>query len=495
MNRLWLYTLVFSTNTLILVFEITGARLLAPYLGTSVGVWAGILAVVLGGMAIGYHLGGRFGDHNASRGRIAGVLLVAGLLTLLAWSVRDFVPMMVASLQMRVTLGAVLVAIPLFLPTTILLAAISPLVAKNLLLRLDTSARVVGELSAVGTAGSILGAVITGLFLVPMFGVSIILLGVAVLILVLAGITFFSAFKKQAATVLSVAALAFFLNSIPTFADTLIADVSTPYNRIFVGKISETGRAVVVSTSPFGWQCGMFIEEDGTVREDELVFTYHVGQAAVIDQAFPSGPERVLFLGGCIESFPRYLLRTYPETEGISLEIDPGMTEVARKYFDFDEANFPNLTIVHEDARVFINQDQEPYDLILLDAWGATGKPSHHLTSQEMFERMSAVLAKDGMVIVNVIGPYEGDAAHLVASIVKTAKSVFPYLSLYTYTDEPARLQNMVMVLSHTREFPETIETDEITLRKVVPGVEGIILTDDYAPIDGFVRWDALVEE
>jgi len=492
MNRLLLYALVFCTNALILVFEITGGRLLAPYLGTSVGVWAGLIAVVLTGMAIGYYFGGRYADQDASKKRIAGVLILAGVATLLAWSVRDLIPMLVASLQMRVTLGALIVGIPLFMPATILLAAVSPMVAKNLLLRLDDSAKVVGELSAVGTVGSIVGAVGTGLYLIPTFGVSAILLGVAVSILILASVLFFSAVRAQAGMMFGIAVLAFFLNAVPTFADTLIADVSTPYNRIFVGKISEEGRAVVVSTSPFGWQCGMFIEPDGTVREEELVFTYHTGQAAVINLAFPDGPPRALFLGGCIESFPRYLLRTYPETVGTSVEIDPGMTEVANKYFDFREEDFPNLTLVYEDARTFINRHEQSYDMILLDAWGATGKPSAHLASKEMYEQMSAALTEDGIAIVNVIGTYDNHTSYLVASTLKTARGVFPNVALYAYTDEPSRMQNMVMVLSHSRVFPETIETDEIILRQVEPGTSGIILTDDYAPTDGFTQWKEL---
>jgi LytS/YehU family sensor histidine kinase len=57
MNRYAFYALSFLTNATILVFEITGGRLLAPYIGNSVGVWAGLIAVILGGMAIGYHFG------------------------------------------------------------------------------------------------------------------------------------------------------------------------------------------------------------------------------------------------------------------------------------------------------------------------------------------------------------------------------------------------------------------------------------------------------
>ncbi|MEK9177235.1 MAG: fused MFS/spermidine synthase, partial [Patescibacteria group bacterium] len=87
-----LYFLSFVTNAAILVLEIAGGRLLAPYIGTSVGVWAGLIAVILGGMALGYRVGGHLGDRDASQKRIGLVITVAGMAALISWGMRDFIP-------------------------------------------------------------------------------------------------------------------------------------------------------------------------------------------------------------------------------------------------------------------------------------------------------------------------------------------------------------------------------------------------------------------
>lgn len=494
MGKTGLYALSFFTNATILVFEIAGGRLLAPYLGTSVGVWAGLIAVVLGGMAVGYHFGGRFADKDSSKKRIAVTLFAAGCAALLAWSLRDLIPTWIAGMEMRVTISALIVSTLLFLPTVILLAALSPMIVKNLLKRIEDSAKVVGELNAVGTVGSIVGAIGTGLWLIPHFDGSTILLVVAAFLLLGACTLSLDAIKKFFPVFLIVSTFAFFLNGMPTRTDTLIADITTPYNRIFVGKISEHGRAVVVSNSPYGWQCGMFIEPDGTVQEKELVFSYHEAQAAFISEMFPEGPSRALFLGGCIESFPRYFLRVYPEAKADSVEIDPGMTDVARKYFDFDESAFPTLTIHYEDARMFVNREHQPYDLILLDAWGSSGKPSFHLASKEMFEGMHRSLAEKGIVVVNVIGTYGSQTSYLTASYVKTARSVFPYVALYEFTERPEDIQNMVMVMSKSADFPDSFKSENLHIKKVEPASRGIVLTDDYAPIEGFTDWKRLTD-
>jgi predicted membrane-bound spermidine synthase len=55
--------------------ELIGAKLAAPFYGTSLYVWATIFAVTLGGLALGYLLGGYFSDKNPSVAFLRKVLL------------------------------------------------------------------------------------------------------------------------------------------------------------------------------------------------------------------------------------------------------------------------------------------------------------------------------------------------------------------------------------------------------------------------------------
>lgn len=488
MDRPAFYLVSFLTNAAILVFEITGGRLLAPYLGTSVGVWAGLIAVVLGGMALGYHYGGRLGDRDASRERISLVLFLAGLAALLAWSLRDVLPTWMVSEHVSVVLGAVVVGALLFMPTVILLAAVSPLLAKNLIQSLKDSAKVVGELNAVGTVGSIAGALATGLLLIPSFGIDTILLGIAIVILLLAYSVSGKNYLKRSGILAGVIVCALFFNTLPTTAGSVVADISTAYNRIFITNENFNGATRALWTSPFGIQCQMYVDDYGNVDETRLVEDYLKAHDVVIADAFPQGPTRALFLGGCIESFPRYLLHTYPETVADVVEIDPGMVNVAEEYFGFDPSHFPTLSNIVDDARTFVNKDHGPYDLIYLDAFGSAGRVPFQLMTEEMFERVAANLSEDGMLIVNTHGSYEGGGALYPSVYVKTARTAFPHAELYQFTGEPQVSQNLILIASKARTLPETFTSSarpEVIVRRAPTRNDVITLTDNYAPVEG----------
>jgi hypothetical protein len=48
-----------------MVLELAGARVLAPFFGTSVYIWSSLIGVILGSMSIGYYLGGKLADKGA----------------------------------------------------------------------------------------------------------------------------------------------------------------------------------------------------------------------------------------------------------------------------------------------------------------------------------------------------------------------------------------------------------------------------------------------
>lgn len=489
-DRILLYAVSFLTNAAILIFEIAGGRLLAPYLGTSVEVWAGLISVVLGGMALGYHLGGKIGDTEASKKTIVHFLFGAGLAALFAWSVRDLVPTAFALLPLPLTLNAILVCIVLFMPTVFLLAIVSPLIAKNLLTGLDTSARVVGTLNAVGTVGSIIGAILTGLVLVPLFGVDWIVLSVSILLFVLALAVGGAEFFKRIFLLFLVVGMAVFLNGMPTRSDFALADVSTSYNRILIEEYGTSEqRFQAMSTDPFGTQCSMRILEDGTMDESTLVFRYLRGFESVTEHFFPDAPpERALFLGGCNYSFPRSFLLKYPSTQARVVEIDPGMTKAAQDFFSFNPAHFPTLSITHEDARIYLNKHTGYNDIIFMDAFGSASNIPAHLTTRQMFERLRANLSENGVLTVNAISAVSGERAELTQALLATMRSVFQNVEVYAFPEPADEKQNLI-ILASNRELPSTIRGDlGETLVRADVVQSTLILSDTYAPVEYLTR-------
>jgi hypothetical protein len=56
------YILAFLVGAIIMVLEVLGFRLLAPYFGCSVYVSGSLIGVVLVALAMGYYVGGRIAD-------------------------------------------------------------------------------------------------------------------------------------------------------------------------------------------------------------------------------------------------------------------------------------------------------------------------------------------------------------------------------------------------------------------------------------------------
>jgi spermidine synthase len=250
-----------------------------------------------------------------------------------------------------------------------------------------------------------------------------------------------------------------------------------------------------MADSPWGVQCAMRVDDNNSADETDVSFSYLFAYDLVVRKFFSEHIGRALFLGGCVEVFPRFILKHHPDTIADSIEIDPGVTEIARKYFGFRDENFPTLTIHHEDARTFINETHEPYNLIMLDVWDPSGRPVFYMTSREAFKRVASALAPNGIVIMHINGIPSNKESYMTASTLKTARSVFKHARLYQFKNEPDTLQNLIIVLSNDQELPDMF-SDQVypkSLSAIESKAPGIIFTDNFAPVDGFTDWKKLL--
>ena len=90
--RRYLYFTAAVTGSAIMIVEILGAKMLAPYVGTSHFVWTAQIAVTLVALAAGYYAGGRLVDRSPKLSRLYGCILVAAVylcLTVLATASLD----------------------------------------------------------------------------------------------------------------------------------------------------------------------------------------------------------------------------------------------------------------------------------------------------------------------------------------------------------------------------------------------------------------------
>jgi spermidine synthase len=118
-----------------------------------------------------------------------------------------------------------------------------------------------------------------------------------------------------------------------------------------------------------------------------------------------------------------YLHRYLPSVQVTSVELDPTVIELAKKYFGIKEE--PNFQIVNRDGRLFLSESKDRYDLVLIDAYRGPFVPFHLLT-KEFYQIVKDHLADGGVVAQNV-----EPSTMLFDSAVKTINTVFPQLDFY----------------------------------------------------------------
>ena len=82
LNKNKLFTISFVEGASVMAAEICGAKLLAPFFGSSLYVWSSVMAITLGGLASGYFLGGKLSKRENKENTLLYVLIAASISSL-----------------------------------------------------------------------------------------------------------------------------------------------------------------------------------------------------------------------------------------------------------------------------------------------------------------------------------------------------------------------------------------------------------------------------
>lgn len=110
----FLYFSVFIMGGAVLVIEILGTRILAPFYGQTIFVWSALISVTLGSLALGYWIGGRTADKHPDSRLFFGSIFIAGALVVIVSKISQFVILWSDGFGLRV--GPVIASIFLFFP-------------------------------------------------------------------------------------------------------------------------------------------------------------------------------------------------------------------------------------------------------------------------------------------------------------------------------------------------------------------------------------------
>src|SRR5262245_42954072 len=165
--RRYLYITAALTGAAVMIVEILGAKMLAPYLGTSHFVWTAQIAVTLVALACGYYLGGKLVDRTLNLGKLYAGILVAGLYLAVTVAIRE--PVAFGCLKYNnLAAGSLLASTFLFFVPLCLLAMVGPFLVRVLTMSVQNVGGNVGRLTALSTLGSFAGTILIGYVLIPL---------------------------------------------------------------------------------------------------------------------------------------------------------------------------------------------------------------------------------------------------------------------------------------------------------------------------------------
>jgi spermidine synthase len=473
-----------------MILEIVGSRILAPYFGTSTIVWTGLIGIILACLSLGYLLGGILADRRLNYRVLGSLLFIPAVFVGIVSVVEPALLAMIQNMTAGIRMGTVVGAVSLFGLPGVLLGMVLPYAIRLKLHSLDHSGRTIGRVYAISTVGSITGTFLAGFFLIAYLGSRHILLVLSLLLLALSWFPFYRgvARAKSGVFVLLVITAAAILGAHAALKtpSQYSVDIDTAYNRVWIYESTDraTNRPVRnMATDPLVIQSEMYLD-----RDDDLVDGY--ANFYRLAEHFKPGFRKSLMIGGAGYAYPKDYLRRFKGATLDVVEIDPGMTALARQFFNLEDD--PRLTIFHQDGRTFLNQTQDKYDVIMVDALRSFYSVPYQLSTIEAIAKIRDRLTEDGVLFINMIGAIEGDNGRFVRAEYATCKRLFPRVYLFpTQTrNNGQQVQNIMLVATRSdkrivldnRDSELTRYLNEIWV-KIIPD-DVPVLTDDFAPVD-----------
>jgi spermidine synthase len=223
-------------------------------------------------------------------------------------------------------------------------------------------------------------------------------------------------------------------------------------------------------------------------REFALNYT-HMAMGGLLF-ATQSPPKTLLIVGLGGGTLPTALREVLPDAVIDTVEIDPAVTGVARRFFGFKED--PKMKVYEMDGRVYVKRairEGKKYDAILLDAFDHEYIPEHLLT-REFLTEVKSLLAPGGVLVGNTFSSsrlYDHESTTYAAVFgtfynLKAANRVI--------VARPAGLPTMEQLRARAAEYELVLRGFGVDVNNVLGmfstrqdwNPKARVLTDQYSP-------------
>jgi spermidine synthase len=386
----FLLFIAFAEGASVMAVELIGAKMAAPYFGSTHYVWTAVLAVTLIGLTSGYYIGGKLSEAKNRDQLFFPILSLAAIGTLILPIISPNV--MENFMHVDFRLAALFSTMFFLFPVLLIFGLIPPLVISKLTENVQSSGEKTGLTYAISTIGGVFMTLITAFLLIPSIGLRFTAVLVGVLFALLPIYHYVSSAKwmKVLALVLLIGFFVFSNTSIsskakksgPQFSEIYQAHgllgfiniIDYPYNQtraLFTNNISQS--YVHKPTARSQW-------------------TY-VHRLSTYTSFKPEGSKVFLVGLGAGNVVTEFKLLKFDVTV---CDIEKRMAHIARTFFGMIEPD----KIIIDDARHALNVETEKYDIIVLDVSAGESQPNN-LYTIESFKRIKEMLKEDGIFFVH----------------------------------------------------------------------------------------------
>ncbi|MBI3723151.1 fused MFS/spermidine synthase [bacterium] len=193
----------------------------------------------------------------------------------------------------------------------------------------------------------------------------------------------------------------------------------TPFQQITIAETYNYGRVLAL---------------DGSIQsseDDEAIYHEALVQPAML---LHPGPERVLVIGGGEGATLREVYYHRSVRQATMVDLDEAVVALCREHLpswhkgSFDD---PRTRLVIGDGRQFVEQDNEKYDVVVIDIVDMLeGGPAQLLYTRRFYELVRGRLSPGGIVVVQGLELSHMDAQQHGA-VARTLRAVFPQVHSY----------------------------------------------------------------
>jgi len=474
-KKKFLYSLSFIEGGAVMSTELVGAKILAPYFGTSLYVWACVMALTLGGLACGYFFGGRL-SIKPNHEKILMISVLCAAVYICCLPMLTFLLVYLASNFSLIPAVLISSWVVLF-PPVFIMGMISPLIIKSITTTQKEVGKKSGEIYATSTLGGICFTFTTAFYTIPQWGLTITLIINASLLAVFS-IIYFAKRKTFFPSL-------FFLASIFFSFKTIHKNPSTLYLKEgLLGKLEVKDISYKTDTSSEVIRyllINNIVQScvDAKTNQSKLLYSdVLIENLSLINPAAKTA--LVLGLGGGVIS--NMLVKKNIQVTGV--ELDGRVIDVAKKYFNLSN----EVIIIKDDARHALYQLKNKYDVVVIDLFAGEVTPSHVL-SEECFLKIKSLLNPNGFIFINTYGYLAGKAGKGNQVLINTLKQAgFASTICFSGDIEHEDYRNLLLFASVKQQS----NLYASLLKSKIPNFETNSITTDDRPTIEFANASAV---